>query len=150
MDKWHQICFAHFRRSLEARHQILFWYVKVFLRYELTSKSAPSPPNLIGCSGQTKSKLKTPLSNLCADWSEDSLCWFSWESVKNCDPWNFFCTFDKIKDGGKSIMTHYDVIWCIEVGMVQGIQRYLVFENRANGSKVMCTNVPETLTRWWR
>ena len=43
---------------------------------------------------------------------EDSLCWFSWESVKNCDPWNFFCTFDKIKDGGKSIMTHYDVIGC--------------------------------------
>ena len=125
-------------------------YVKAFPRYELTSKSAPSPPNLIGCSGQTKSKLKTPLSNLCSDWSEDSLCWFSWESVKNCDPWNFLCTFDQIKDGGKSIMTHYDVIGCVEVGMVQGIQLYLVFENRANGSKVMCTNVPETLTRWWR
>ena len=39
----------------------------------------------------------------------------------------FFCTFDKIKDGGKSIMTHYDVIGCVEVGMVQGIQLYLVF-----------------------
>ena len=32
---------------------------------------------------------------------------------------------------------------------IQGIQRY-IFENRANGSKVMCTNVPEILTRWWR
>ena len=47
-------------------------------------------------------------------------------------------------------MTHYDVIGCVEVGMVQGIQRYLVFENRTNGSKVMCTNVPETLTHLWR
>ena len=47
-------------------------------------------------------------------------------------------------------MTHYDVIWCVEVGVIQGIQRYLVVENRANGSKVMGTNVPENLTRWWR
>ena len=43
-------------QSLEACHQILFRYVKAFPRYELTSKLAPSPPNLIGCSGQMKSK----------------------------------------------------------------------------------------------
>ena len=29
-----------------------------------------------------------------------------------------------------------------------GFQRYLIFENRSNGSKVVCVNKSPTLTRW--
>src|SRR4029434_10924558 len=38
----------------------------------------------------------------------------------------------------------------VEFVLIQGIQWYLIFENRSNGSKVVRVNKSPTLTRWWR
>src|SRR4029434_9363116 len=38
----------------------------------------------------------------------------------------------------------------VEFVLIQGIQWYLIFENRSNGSKVVCVNKSPTLTHWWR
>src|SRR4029434_8078508 len=38
----------------------------------------------------------------------------------------------------------------IEFVLIQGIQWHLIFENRSNGSKVVCVNKSSILTRWWR
>ena len=38
----------------------------------------------------------------------------------------------------------------VEFVFIQGIQWYLIFENRSNGSKVVYVNKSPTLTRWWR
>lgn len=38
----------------------------------------------------------------------------------------------------------------VELCLIQGIQLYLIFENRAHGSKVAYMNTPQTLTHWWR
>lgn len=47
-------------------------------------------------------------------------------------------------------MAENDGIGCVELGLIQGFQRYLAFENRTYGSTVACLNAPPTLTRWWR
>ena len=51
-------------------------------------------------------------------------------------PLKLFCTFYKIKDGGKSIMTHYDVIGCVEVGMIQESNGALFLKVRPTGQKL--------------
>ena len=47
-------------------------------------------------------------------------------------------------------MAQNDVIGCVELGSTQGFQRYLVCENRMNGSNVTNMNACPTLTCWWR
>ena len=163
---WAKTMFFELQRPLEAeRPQILCAYlgqmqdpysqiwcqcVTPLPRYELTSKTSPSPLISIGRSMQTKSKLKNPVPSFCAHLSVDSLCRFWWKLDKICDPWKLLKVFDKIQDGGKSIMTHYDVIGCIGFGLIQRFQRHLACKFRAYGSKVTCVNVLQTLTRWWR
>ena len=52
------------------------------------------------------------LTIVCVDFHENQ------SKIATAEP--FFFTFNKIKDGGESVMTHYDLIGCIEVGMIHG------------------------------
>src|SRR4029434_10170091 len=69
---------------------------------------------------------------------------------KNCRSGGLSKVFDKTGNCGKSIQPEIYAIWCVEFVLIQGIQWYLIFENRSNGSKLVCVNKSPTLTRWWR
>ena len=107
-------------------------------------------PNLIGCSGQTVLNLKHlwyffikhGLKIMCAKFRD--------EWTKCVIGVAFLRVLDINQDGGKSIMAQNDVIGCVELGLVQGIQWYLVCEYWMNGSKVINFNACTTLTCWWR
>ena len=83
----------------------------------LTSCLAALRSNLIGCHNEMVLNLK----NLCQAWPEDHLCQVS-RLDKICIRRCIFKFFDINQDGGKSIITQNDAIWCVELGLAQGFQ----------------------------
>lgn len=81
--------------------------------------------------------------NFCLACSDDYMC-----SSKFCvDRTKFVTTETLVSLSTKSNIAEIDVMGCVGMGLVQGLQRYPLFEN---WPKVVYVHALTILTIWWR